>query len=74
VIGAGPPGENAAHYAIQDTGLSAVLLEQELVGGECSHWACMPSKLVADPPLDVPAVLARRDAFTNHPDDARQHR
>ena len=44
VIGGGPPGENAAAYASDGTGLSAVIVEQELVGGECSYWACMPSK------------------------------
>jgi pyruvate/2-oxoglutarate dehydrogenase complex dihydrolipoamide dehydrogenase (E3) component len=43
VIGAGPPGENAALYA-SNGGLSAALVEAELVGGECSYWACMPSK------------------------------
>jgi pyruvate/2-oxoglutarate dehydrogenase complex dihydrolipoamide dehydrogenase (E3) component len=43
VIGAGPPGENAALYASKG-GLSAALVEAELVGGECSYWACMPSK------------------------------
>ncbi|QEW02334.1 dihydrolipoyl dehydrogenase family protein [Microbacterium lushaniae] len=43
VIGAGPVGENVADRAVQG-GLSAVLVEAELVGGECSYWACMPSK------------------------------
>ncbi len=44
VIGGAPPGENAAQYAIQNSGLEAVIVEAELVGGECSYWACMPSK------------------------------
>jgi len=44
VIGGAPPGENAAQYAIQGSGLEAVIVESELVGGECSYWACMPSK------------------------------
>ncbi|MCW2548039.1 MAG: pyridine nucleotide-disulfide oxidoreductase dimerization region [Mycobacterium sp.] len=44
VIGGAPPGENAAQYATQDSGLEAVIVESELVGGECSYWACMPSK------------------------------
>lgn len=48
VIGGGPPGENAADYAHQG-GLSAVLIESELVGGECSYWACMPSKALLRP-------------------------
>lgn len=43
VIGAGPVGENVADYAHRD-GLSVVIVESELVGGECSYWACMPSK------------------------------
>lgn len=49
VIGGGPPGENAAQYATQFSGLRAVLVEQELVGGECSYWACMPSKALLRP-------------------------
>ncbi|PSK98196.1 dihydrolipoamide dehydrogenase [Murinocardiopsis flavida] len=49
VIGGGPPGENAAQYAIQGTGRSAVIVEHELVGGECSYWACMPSKALLRP-------------------------
>jgi pyruvate/2-oxoglutarate dehydrogenase complex dihydrolipoamide dehydrogenase (E3) component len=44
VVGAGPPGENAAQFAIQGSERTAVLVESELVGGECSYWACMPSK------------------------------
>lgn len=43
VIGAGSTGENVADRAVQG-GLSAVIIEEELVGGECSYWACMPSK------------------------------
>lgn len=43
VIGGGAVGENAADRAVQG-GLSVVLVEAELVGGECSYWACMPSK------------------------------
>ena len=43
VIGAGAVGENAAARVVRG-GLSAVLVESELVGGECSYWACMPSK------------------------------
>jgi pyruvate/2-oxoglutarate dehydrogenase complex dihydrolipoamide dehydrogenase (E3) component len=43
VIGAGTVGENVADYA-KKGGLSVVLIEAELVGGECSYWACMPSK------------------------------
>jgi pyruvate/2-oxoglutarate dehydrogenase complex dihydrolipoamide dehydrogenase (E3) component len=43
VIGAGAVGENIADRAVQG-GLSALVIESELVGGECSYWACMPSK------------------------------
>jgi pyruvate/2-oxoglutarate dehydrogenase complex dihydrolipoamide dehydrogenase (E3) component len=43
VIGGGPAGENVAARAVRG-GLTAVLIESELVGGECSYWACMPSK------------------------------
>ncbi|MDO4130406.1 dihydrolipoyl dehydrogenase family protein [Clavibacter michiganensis] len=43
VIGAGPVGENVADRAKQG-GLSVLVVESELVGGECSYWACMPSK------------------------------
>jgi pyruvate/2-oxoglutarate dehydrogenase complex dihydrolipoamide dehydrogenase (E3) component len=48
VVGGGPPGENAAARARRG-GLSAVLVEHELVGGECSYWACMPSKALLRP-------------------------
>ncbi|HXD61637.1 MAG TPA: NAD(P)/FAD-dependent oxidoreductase [Lacisediminihabitans sp.] len=43
VVGAGAVGENIADRAVQG-GLSAVIIESELVGGDCSYWACMPSK------------------------------
>ncbi|MGP4031198.1 dihydrolipoyl dehydrogenase family protein [Pseudarthrobacter sp. 1C304] len=48
VIGAGAVGENVADRAVQG-GLTAVLIEAELVGGECSYWACMPSKALLRP-------------------------
>jgi pyruvate/2-oxoglutarate dehydrogenase complex dihydrolipoamide dehydrogenase (E3) component len=48
VIGAGPAGENAADYAVQ-RGLTAVIVEKQLVGGECSYWGCMPSKALLRP-------------------------
>jgi dihydrolipoamide dehydrogenase len=43
VLGAGSTGENVASRAIAG-GLSVVVVEAELVGGDCSYWACMPSK------------------------------
>ncbi len=88
VIGGGPPGENAAQYAIQGSDRTAVIVEHELVGGECSFWACMPSKGLLRPVelvdaaravpgvrvdgLDVAAVLARRDEIVRHHDDTSQ--
>ena len=48
VVGGGPAGENAAWYA-RDNGLDVALIERELVGGECSYWACMPSKALLRP-------------------------
>ena len=92
VIGAGPAGEVVAGR-VAAGGLSVVVVEDELVGGECSYWACMPSKALlrsvhalraarrlpgareaVSGELDVQAVLARRDAFTSHHDDAGQVR
>jgi len=48
VIGAGAVGENVADRAVRG-GLSALMIEHELVGGECSYWACMPSKALLRP-------------------------
>ncbi|MCU1533760.1 MAG: pyruvate/2-oxoglutarate dehydrogenase complex, dihydrolipoamide dehydrogenase component, partial [Glaciihabitans sp.] len=45
IIGAGAVAENAADRAVQG-GLTAVLIESELVGGACSYWACIPSKVL----------------------------
>src|SRR5213080_703267 len=57
VLGAGPAGENAAGRAAGH-GLSAVLVEPELVGGECSYWGCIPSKTLLRPG-DVIAAARR---------------
>ena len=80
VIGAGPTGENVADRAVRG-GLTAVIVESELVGGECSYWACMPSKALLRPAsvvaeaaalrgvtgarLEPAEVFKRRDSFTH---------
>ncbi|MET7761006.1 NAD(P)/FAD-dependent oxidoreductase [Streptomyces sp. NPDC005393] len=55
VLGAGPVGENLADRT-RAAGLSTVIVESELVGGECAYWACIPSKALLRP------VLARAEA------------
>ena len=88
VIGGGPAGENAAQYAVEGTGMSSAIIERELLGGECSYWACMPSKAllrpiaVADLTADLggvstahvapKALLERRDYWVSSYDDAGQ--
>ncbi|WP_433676495.1 dihydrolipoyl dehydrogenase family protein [Microbacterium gorillae] len=57
VIGAGPVGENVADRAVQG-GLTTVIVEAELVGGECSYWACMPSKALLRPSEALAAARA----------------
>jgi dihydrolipoamide dehydrogenase len=86
VIGGGAVGENVADYAVR-AGLTAAIVEAELLGGECSYWACMPSKALlrtghavaalrrlpgTTAEFDPAAVLARRDAFVHdHHDDSQ---
>src|ERR687896_2531994 len=48
VIGAGPAGEVAAGQ-LGEAGLKVAIVEDRLVGGECSYWACMPSKALLRP-------------------------
>ncbi|MFC8146842.1 dihydrolipoyl dehydrogenase family protein [Streptomyces paradoxus] len=55
VLGAGPVGENVADRT-RAAGLTTAVVESELVGGECSYWACIPSKALLRP------VIARADA------------
>ncbi|WP_425954622.1 dihydrolipoyl dehydrogenase family protein [Xylanimonas sp. McL0601] len=57
VIGGGPVGENAVDRAAR-TGLKVALVEAELVGGECSYWACMPSKTLLRPGAALAAAAA----------------
>ena len=57
VVGGGPAGENAADHATRGSDRTAVIVEAELVGGECSYWACMPSKALLRP-LDVAATAS----------------
>ncbi|MDD7963907.1 dihydrolipoyl dehydrogenase family protein [Actinomycetospora lemnae] len=57
VIGAGPVGENVAGRAHQQ-GLSAAIVESRLVGGECSYYACIPSKALLRP-VDLYAATQR---------------
>jgi dihydrolipoamide dehydrogenase len=57
VVGGGPAGEVAAGRCA-DRGLSVALVEQELVGGECSYWGCIPSKTLLRPG-DVLAAARR---------------
>lgn len=87
VIGAGPTGENVAGRAVRG-GLTVAVVESELAGGECSYWACMPSKALLRPAaavseanhvrgaggarLDAGEVLQRRDEFAHHWKDDAQ--
>jgi len=87
VIGAGAPGEVIAGR-LGEAGVSVAIVEERLVGGECSFYACMPSKALLRPleiraeaarvkgvevgGLDVFAVLARRDEVVHDLDDSSQ--
>lgn len=66
VIGAGSTGENVAERAVKG-GLTTVVVESDLVGGECSYRACMPSKALLRPGIvleDARSVMGAREVVT----------
>src|SRR5262249_29672516 len=72
VIGPGPIGQNVADRA-RAACLSIAVVERDLVGGECSYWACVPSKALLRPVIavaDARRVEGAREAITGSLDPA----
>jgi pyruvate/2-oxoglutarate dehydrogenase complex dihydrolipoamide dehydrogenase (E3) component len=87
ILGAGPGGEHAAGALVR-AGRRVLLVERELIGGECTNWACIPSKTLLRPtevngeskraagtreaPLDWPDLDHYRDYMTSAGDDSKR--
>ncbi|NDU72111.1 FAD-dependent oxidoreductase [Actinomadura sp. DSM 109109] len=72
VIGTGPVGQTIA-ARVRSAGLTVAAVERELVGGECSYWACIPSKAMLRPVTalaDARRVGGAREAVTGEADAA----
>src|SRR5918911_2237128 len=87
IVGAGPGGEVALNTLLKD-GARIALVEQELIGGECSNWGCIPTKTllrptelkgksmraagIMTPALEWPELSAYRDYMVSNHDDSKK--